>query len=272
MNREIICNNCGHVGHQANDCKLPIISMGVIAYRINPNSKLREYLMICRKDSFGFSDFLYTKPYMYNDLYMQDVVDEMTSFEKTKIIECLNVYNIADTSNNISKENEETNEECDLKETLLYKKVECFENFVKENNFNFNLRSLINNSFTNWEECEWGFPKGRRNLYEKDLNCALREFEEETGYKKEYLTIIENIAPFEEIYIGSNNKCYKHKYFLGFMEYEETLNTNMFQETEVSNLEWKSYNSSILCIRPYNYEKKIVLQNVNKCLDIHKII
>ena len=48
---------------------------------------------------------------MYNDLYMQDVVDEMTSFEKTKIIECLNVYNIADTSNNISKENEETNEE-----------------------------------------------------------------------------------------------------------------------------------------------------------------
>ena len=49
---------------------------------------------------------------------------------------------------------------------------------------------LINKSTTNWIETEWEFPKGRRNFQEKDLTCALREFEEETGCNKNSLKII----------------------------------------------------------------------------------
>jgi hypothetical protein len=58
---------------------------------------------------------------------------------------------------------------------------------------------------------EWGFPKGRRNLFEKDLDCALREFEEESGYKSNNIELIENVQPYDEIFIGSNLKCYKHR-------------------------------------------------------------
>ena len=48
----------------------------------------------------------------------------------------------------------------------------------------YNLKSLIDESKTNWKMPEWGFPKGRRNYQENDISCALREFEEETGYHR----------------------------------------------------------------------------------------
>ena len=99
-------------------------------------------------------------------------------------------------------------------------------------------------SKTNWNETEWEFPKGRRNQKEKDLDCALREFEEETGIDKIDIKIVENVLPFEEIFIGSNHKSYKHKYFLAFMEKSNDSddNLNNFQKTEVSKLEWKTIN------------------------------
>ena len=52
------------------------------------------------------------------------------------------------------------------------------------------------------------------NYNEKDLTCAIREFEEETGYKNADFNIVYNILPYEEIFTGSNFKSYKHKYFI----------------------------------------------------------
>ena len=80
------------------------------------------------------------------------------------------------------------------------------------------IPSLVNllvvfDSKTKWVEQEWGFPKGRRNYKESNINCALREFEEETGYDKQSVSIIKNLLPFEETFVGSNLKSYKHIYF-----------------------------------------------------------
>ena len=68
------------------------------------------------------------------------------------------------------------------------------------------LDKLIKNSNSSWKEPEWGFPKGRRNLREKDLQCALREFEEETDIKREDIKVIKDRRPFTEEFVGSNNK------------------------------------------------------------------
>jgi predicted NUDIX family NTP pyrophosphohydrolase len=46
-------------------------------------------------------------------------------------------------------------------------------NTLKTNNF---FTTELKNDY---EEPEWGFPKGRRNPNEKNLKCALREFYEE---------------------------------------------------------------------------------------------
>ena len=54
----------------------------------------------------------------------------------------------------------------------------------------FNLKDLVKSSETKWEEPEWGFPKGRRNNLENDLNCALREFEEELGISRTTVSLM----------------------------------------------------------------------------------
>jgi 8-oxo-dGTP pyrophosphatase MutT (NUDIX family) len=121
-------------------------------------------------------------------------------------------------------------------------------------------------------ETEWEFPKGRRNFLEKDLDCALREFEEETGYSKNKIKVIENLMPFEEIFIGSNHKSYKHKYFLAFMDENENSDLlENYQATEVSKLDWKTLEECLEAIRPYNLEKKQLILNINKVLQEYRL-
>ena len=65
------CNNCGKQGHLYHQCKLPITSNGIIAFRINNNNI--EYLMICRKDSLGYIDLLRGKYNLYDKNYLLEI-------------------------------------------------------------------------------------------------------------------------------------------------------------------------------------------------------
>ena len=103
------------------------------------------------------------------------------------------------------------------------------------------------------------------------MDCAFREFEEETGIAKDDIDLIENIVPYEEIYIGSNYKTYKHKYFIAKSR-DVNYDLSNFQESEVSKIEWKSYEKCMEEIRPYNIEKKTLLERIHKCLLFNKII
>ena len=125
-------------------------------------------------------------------------------------------------------------------EKVSREKFETLKCGIESNKIEYNLEKIITNSSVEWVETEWGFPKGRRNYQEKDLVCALREFEEETGYLRSNVILIQNIVPYEEIFTGSNMKSYKHKYFLGCME-SNTLTTNEFQQSEVSEIKWMCY-------------------------------
>jgi 8-oxo-dGTP pyrophosphatase MutT (NUDIX family) len=126
----------------------------------------------------------------------------------------------------------------------------------------YTLSDLVDASPTKWGEPEWGFPKGRRNYNETDLDCSVREFNEETGYNLNKTNVIHNISPFEEIFCGSNYKSYKHKYFLTQMDFEKC--EPAIQETnEISKIQWKSYADCIASIRSYNLEKKRLLSNID---------
>ena len=247
------CNNCGKSGHQYHNCKYPIISIGIITFR-NVNANI-EYLMIKRKDSLGYVEFMRGKYPVNNKTYIQNIFNEMTSNEKNNILnknfdelwtELWGDYN------SIQYRNEEK---------ISLEKY----NILKNNNA---LEEYIKNSDTSWIDPEWGFTKGRRNYQEKDIGCAFREFEEETGYSKKELTLINNIIPYEEIFTGSNLKSYKHKYFVAYMkEKYENENENDYQTSEVGELKWMSYNECINKIRPYNLEKIEILKKLNKVLN-----
>ena len=122
-----------------------------------------------------------------------------------------------------------------------------------------------------WLEPEWGFPKGRRNYKEKDIDCALREFEEETGYSKHNLIFIKNLNPFEEIFTGSNLKSYKHKYFLTYIPYTHSINNTNFQKSEIGDMDWFTYDKCLEKIRFYNIEKINILKSINILLQKYNI-
>ncbi len=260
------CNNCGKQGHSFHQCKLPITSYGVIAFKAS-NYGI-QYLMLRRKDSFGFIDFVRGKYSPYNISQVQDIINEMSFEEKKRILtepfETLWQNMWGNINGNQYK----------AEESASMKKMETIKAGVNINNDVINLEQLVKNSNTNWTETEWEFPKGRRNYKEKDLECALREFEEETGLSSSKLSIIENILPFEETFIGTNHKSYKHKYFLAFYNDSKTddnENLNGFQVTEVSKLEWKTLDKCLESIRPYSLEKKNLILNINKVLEEYRL-
>ena len=259
MRKYSFCNNCGKQGHLFHRCKKPISSIGIIAFRKSQRYDNKfEYLMICRKDSLGYVDFMRGKYPLHSEFYIQNIIDEMTNNEKQDLLK----YNFKTLWNNLwgnfvgcQYRGEE--------------KVSS-EKFQKMK-LGGSLSDLIDNSKTSWEAPEWGFPKGRRNYQENDLACALREFQEETGYIKDQLDIIHNLMPFEEIFTGSNMKSYKHKYFIAYMEPDKK-SINNFQLSEVSKVGWFTLEESLEMIRPYNLEKREVIQNIDNVLHKYRLV
>jgi len=263
MSKNNICNNCGKQGHQFHQCKIPITSHGIVLFRFTPEEGL-QYLMLRRKNTFGYIDFIRGK-YVHNNYeHLKVLFDEMSIEEKEQIkthyfdILWNNMWG-SDMANQYKSE-----------ELSSSKKFELLKNGIETDDGLLTIERLINESQTSWEETEWEFPKGRRNFMEKDLDCAIREFEEETGILRCDINIIENVLPFEEIFIGSNHKAYKHRYFLAFTDKIKD-NLNNYQETEVSKLEWKTLDNCLKSIRPYSLEKKQIIQNINKVLEEYRL-
>ena len=113
-----------------------------------------------------------------------------------------------------------------------------------------------------WLETEWEFPKGRKNYQEKDIDCAIREFSEETGITSNKVKIVNNVTQLEEMYIGTNLNYYKHKYFLGYINYSD-IDLSHFQKQEVKNVKLFNYTKALNHIRHYHESKKECLKQAN---------
>jgi len=229
---------------------MPITSVGIILLRYEDN--LPKFLFVRRRETFGYSDLVRGKYPIYNKSFIQNLVNEMTIEEKNEIKKTLK---------EIETEGKDPNE------TILKR----YYTYIKSNRDmgydDIDLSNIIDTSNTKWEEPEWGFPKGRRNYQEKDLDCALREFEEETGYMRNEITLIENLIPLEEIFTGSNYKIYKHRYYLAKLNDDNNVKVNTFQESEISKMEWFNKTKSLENIRPYNVEKKNIVNIVDDILE-----
>ena len=261
----LYCNNCGKVGHILNQCKMPITSIGIIAFRKNKNNY--EYLMIRRKETLGFIDFMRGKYFIQNKDYIFDMIKQMTKDEKDRLL----AEEFETLWENIWKDS--FSQQFKSEEMSSKEKFNNLKNGITFKGNTYNLKSLIeeSNKYEEWLEPEWGYPKGRRNNYEKDFDCALREWCEETGFNKNHLHNVQNLMPLYEIFTGSNFKSYKHKYFLMYMDMKNTYNLNDFQKSEVSKMGWFNLEECKKIIRPYNLEKINIIENVDKILKNYKL-
>ena len=139
---------------------------------------------------------------------------------------------------------------------------------IKKNEINIeiNLNKIINNSIYNYIDPEWGFPKGRRNLKEKNIECAKREFEEETNINSNEINIL-NMTPLEETYLASNNLKYRHIYYLSQIKDKKKIlelnKNNLNQKIEIGDINLFKFNDALNHIREYNIEKKNILINLH---------
>ena len=258
------CNNCGRNGHLFHSCKKPISSLGIICFTYDNNEL--KFLLICRKDSLGYVDFLRGKYPLYNKLYISNLLEEMTIKEKNNLLDkdfttlWNNLWGGFIGNQYISEEKISKNKFQNIKEGILL-----------QNNISYNLENLINETQHDWIEPEWGFPKGRRNYLESDINCAIREFTEETGLPSKSINIIKNITPYEEIFMGSNFKSYKHKYYLAYLKNINDIDLS-YQKSEVSQIGWCSIDECKKKIRPYNLERLALFDKICHVIKTYNLI
>tara|TARA_B000000437_G_scaffold166527_1_gene123054 strand:- start:4016 stop:4849 length:834 start_codon:yes stop_codon:yes gene_type:complete len=240
------CRNCGLNGHLYKDCIHPIMSFGIICYKIENNDI--KYLMIQRKDSLSFMEFIRGKYETNNIDYISQLVNNMTKEEK-KLLEKKDfelIWNYAWSQPHTSNI-KNTSEYIESKKKYLY--------LVNTTLFN----ELIEKSKNNKYEQEWGFPKGRRKLKESAIDCAIREFCEETRLNKKNFDIKHDFNNFEEIFYGTNNVLYKHVYYIAKINNNNIkleLDHNCVEQIrEIRALVWYSFEEVLQKIKKKNVER-----------------
>ncbi len=240
------CRNCGINGHIYKNCPHPIISFGIICYKIDNNDI--KYLMIQRKDSLSFMEFIRGKYEVTNKEYIKKLLLNMTSSERNMIITNSfdDIWNYIwyQSDNYFNKNNREY---INSRNKFM---------LLNENNFLKNFIISIKNVYN---EREWGFPKGRRKMRETDIDCAIREFYEETRVKKDDLSIISDIMPFEEMFFGTNGIMYKHLYYIARLDnFDVNIDIDekcLEQVREIRAIRWYNFNDVIAHIKTYNMER-----------------
>lgn len=280
------CTNCGNLGHTYRSCVSPITSYGGIIFRVNDLSWNQpsiltssstitgfenyypkiEVLLIQRRDSLGYVEILRGK-YKETDIeYIRKQIYGMTDGERHKLLtrpfdELWSELWGYDTKSSSHYRND--------KEVSKAKLQLLRDGFEAESGLVFRLANLIEETTVHWDTPEWGFPKGRREPGEKDLACALREVEEETGISKDKIVVIQNLEPLSETFFGSNQVHYCHKYFTFYLpmhvevKYDET---NPHMKREIGNLQWFPLEHALQKIRSDNVEKREILLRMNTLL------
>ena len=275
------CNNCGKTGHVSSKCKNPITSYGIIL--VDRSNRL---LMIRRKDTYGYVDYVRGRYNLSDTTQLRILIDEMTCDEKDRIKNIKTEEDITDTWRKLwghktvsagrKYKHEEAHAHKVMKRSMQSRADRsCTDRSrgdrLLANNDN-KITQLCNDSTTNWLEPEWGFPKGKQESTDvDDLMTAKREFTEETGFDINTIQIVDNINPIEEVYTGSDNRIYKHKYFLAFDQHENRCLDN-YQQTEVSKMEWKTIREASDTQRDPTNSKvnviRLVKEIIEKCTSI----
>ena len=248
---DMICLNCDEHGHVFKNCKSPIISYGIIGYKIISGEV--NYMMIQRKDTMGYTDFVRGKYREFNKNELLNIfIQEMTPREK-KNIRTLSFDRI-------------WNDMWICKKSGIY--ITEY-NRAKAKFNNLDLDALPLDEPSRYTTKEFGFPKGRKNSCESCLNCAIREFQEETGFNKNDITLHEDIEPLIETFTGSNGVCYTHVYYLANVNSNKTPKVNLNnqkQMEEVGKIGYYNYAKGYKLLRDYDVQKKYILYAANKII------
>ena len=282
--KNIHCGNCGEKGHIIADCPGPITSHGLIAFKVvnspeeelyDTNDDVKEilqrvkikktwkpagqteypkikFLMVQRKDTIGYIDALRGKYETLDDL--KNLIAETLQEERDRIRDC----SFKELWNDL----------------WLNHTASCYKRDYKKACEKFTLMrpemiKLMETTPVLFEFKEWSFPKGRRDLKEQNIECAQREFREESGYSKKHYKFIKDYPIIKEQFTGTNNVNYKHIYYLVKMNDigvppPRVNPDDLIQQSEISNVAWLTEKECKALIRLYDNEKIKIVDQVYK--------
>ena len=284
--KKTYCINCGKNGHLVKECTEPIFSYGIICMKLDEKIKISAQMIekflinkIVDIEDYNFTNLTnLSKIDYYKDKIKFLVIQRKHSFSYVEFIRGkYDENNIEEVINLLNLMNKEEIDKILVNDlnflwVELWDKTSKHKTYQKEfeisqekfNNLKkiYNLNDLINYDKL-YETPEWGFPKGRRDKNEKNIDCAIREFEEETGIESNKYTILNRLNTVEESVVGTHKSIYKLIYYLALTseENELTLN-NEYQKYEIGDMKWLTFENIIPKIRPYFKEKIMIIYKI----------
>ena len=243
--RDTQCINCGTYGHTSKYCNFPTTSYGVICYKIsNIKPKTLKYLMIQRKDTLCYVEFLRGKYEIENKDYIIKLFENMTWKERESVR--TNTFETLWTT--LWIDNKKKNADYKVtrdKFNMIKKGYNIKPVDPKSPAIFFDINYILEQcGSVRWEQ-EWEFPKGRRRLGEDDFACAKREFQEESGLSLTKLQFLDPFKSYEEVYLSMNKIRYRNIFYLAkhIPKDEESSEhlyneNNMNQVKEVRDVKW----------------------------------
>ena len=283
------CINCGSKSHISNTCPCPITSYGIININLadelkvykdeiksvfgtnNNNINISEFdnneektplydqiykevrnsllfLLVSRKHSLGYIEFIRGRYDIHEFESIKHLFNQMTEYEIT------NIKNLT----------------FDLLWCRLWKKNAKKQTYDKEYQLSDEKFTYVKENYNlevfkpTFPTSEWGFPKGRRNNGEQDIECAMRECCEETNLLNSEMNILTGVNPIVEQMVGTNGVEYRHIYYMSIIDNIRRLNTDIDPHhfIEIDTIGWFKRDRVHTLIRPYHTEKLDIVEKI----------
>jgi hypothetical protein len=269
------CSNCGKTNHSIKSCDEPITSVGIVCFKLNQSlynifiqnlqyisyydmnnivldniNKFNKYndniefLLVKRRNSLNYIDFIRGK----YDIVNKEHIINMCSYMSKDEIKLIQTKDFTYLWNNLWLKN--ANKKKYLEEMNL-SKIKF--NHLKITNFFNKINSI-------YETTEWEIPKGKKKQNETNLNCAIREFKEETTINNTDYTILNCLDPIHDLFIGTNSKPYRHIFYNSIIRPD--IDDIEYSNNEIDMVQWCKWSELNDYIRPYNSSKINILTSI----------
>ena len=227
-------------------------SYGIIVYTYQ-REELR-FLMTLRRDTFCYESIIRG---LYTDNMLTEYISHITRAERTRILEY--PFDMLWKDLWVSPKRRLYR--------IEYKKAK--EKFM-ENHTKIILH------VTNLDQFDtelWEFPKGKLFYEETPIQCALREFEEETNIKKNNIILVKKAGTYDDSFTGNDQRQYQSMYYLGLIHNGSSIPFTYhpcphqmrddYVSDEVMSIEWLSYENALKRCSP---TKQAILTTIYKYL------
>lgn len=280
------CINCGNMGHDYKHCREPITSWGIILIETTQQKDMAQFptkdmsnydnvhlnnlkqftdvcesmnlinfLLVRRKHSLGFIEFMRGR-------YDKDNIDGITYLFQQMVPNEIHKIDTMDFKdlwiefwNNDAKKIAHNTKEYDESYAKFMALKNCDDVELPLEHYTKYVKPL-------YSLPEWGFPKGRKMRGESDLECATREFCEETGLCASDIKILNNIKPVIETLTGTNGIDYRHIYYVAEKITDSKVSINEKNTNEIGDIGFFSFESANCLLRDYHIGKKTILKNI----------